>query len=52
MLGFLILFTAISLTGSMKPQTTTEQIQNTKFVLNFILSIIFKNMAYIEKDHT
>jgi len=33
----------------MKPQATTNQIQNTKFVLNFILSTTFKNMAYIQK---
>jgi len=46
MLGFLNLFTAMALRDSMKPQTTTKQIQNTKFVLDFILLTTFKNMQY------
>jgi len=29
----------------MKPLTTTKQIQNTKFVLNFILLTTFKNIG-------
>jgi len=34
----------------MKPlQAIIKQIQNTRFVLNFILLITFKNMAYIQK---
>jgi len=44
MLGFLNLFTDMS-GDSIKPQATTEQILNTKFVLSFILLIISKNMA-------
>jgi len=42
MLGFLNLFTAMSLCGSMEPQATIKQIQNTKFILNFILLTTFK----------
>jgi len=36
MLGYLNVFTAMFLRESMKPQATTKQIQNTKFVSNFI----------------
>jgi len=40
------------LKGSMKPQATTKQIQNTKFVLNLIHLTTFKNMVYIQKHAT
>jgi len=45
MLGFVNLFTAMSLRDSMKPQTA-KQIQTTKFVSNLILSTTFKNLHY------
>jgi len=35
----------------MKPQATVKQIQNSKFVLNIILST-FRNMAYIQTQST
>jgi len=52
MLGFLNLFTAISLRDSMKSQATTKQIQNTNFVLKFILLTTFNNRGYIQKHPT
>jgi len=52
MLGFLNLFTAMSLRDSMKPQAKTKQIQNTELVLNFVLLATLKNMAYIQKHPT
>jgi len=51
MLIFLNLFIAMSLRASMKLQATTKWIQNTEFILNFIL-LIFRNIAYIRKHPT
>ena len=48
-LDFLGFSQRLSLKDSMKPKVTNKQIQNTKFVLNFILSTTFKNMTYIQK---
>jgi len=44
MVGFL--FKATSSRDAMKPQATSMQIQNTKFVLKFLLLATFKNMQY------
>jgi len=35
----------MSVTDSMKPQATIKQIQNSKFILNFILLTAFKKMV-------
>jgi len=49
MLDFLNLFAATSLREFMKLQATSKQIQNTKFVLNFVLLTTLKIAVFKQR---